>query len=397
MSRITIAMGDALSALIDHRGKTPKKLGGDWTASGHRVVSALNIKGSRVDDNDHHYISNEMYEKWMQVPLEAGDVLLTSEAPTGEVAYLSDRREWALGQRLFGLRGKAGVLDGRYLYYALRGGDARHQLMARATGTTVSGIRQSELVKVQLHLPSIEEQRSIAATLGALDDKIESNKRIARLVLDLAEALYRGACSRGSHAVPLKDVGRWLSGGTPTTSHDDYWGGALPWISAASLKTFYIWDSERRLTEIGAAAATNIVPAGSVLLVVRGMSLKTEFRFGVAQRNVAFGQDCKAILPGIPSSILALALRSSSREILDLVDEAGHGTGRLSSDLLEQHQIDVPDAPSSAEALDALLRRGAAAERESGRLGATRDTLLPELLSGRIRVPEAREAVESAT
>lgn len=387
-------LADALVELIDHRGKTPKKLGGDWTATGHRVVSALNLKGNRVDDNDHHYISAEMYARWMKVPLEAGDVLLTSEAPTGEVAYLAERREWAIGQRLFGLRGKPGVLDGRYLYYALRGGDARHELISRVTGTTVSGIRQSELVKIQLDLPPIGEQRSIAAALGALDDKIESNRRAAATALELAEALYLDACARGSEPILLRDAGRWLSGGTPSTSRGDYWGGDLPWISAASLKSFYVLDSDRRLTDAGASAATNIVPSGSLLLVVRGMSLKTELRFGLAQRAMAFGQDCKAILPSIPSAVLALALRSSQDVILDLVDEAGHGTGRLSTDLLEQHQVQVPIDPSVVEALDVLVARGAALEQESARLTVVRDALLPGLLSGRIRVPEAALVVQ---
>lgn len=392
MNRVRVTLGEALDELIDHRGKTPKKLGGDWTNDGHRVVSALNIKGSRVDDNDHHYISDELFLKWMKVHLRSGDVLLTSEAPTGEVAYLAADHDWALGQRLFGLRGKPGLLDGRYLFYILRGGDARHQLLSRATGTTVSGIRQSELVKVQLDLPPIEEQRSVAATLGALDDKIESNRRIARLTLDLAEARYLEA-SRGASTVSLKEAGRWLSGGTPSTTQPEYWGGSLPWISAASLKSFFVGNSERCLTKAGADAATNVVPAGTVLFVVRGMSLKTEFRFGVAQRDVAFGQDCKAILPEVPSSVLAMALRTTRDEILDLVDEAGHGTGRLSTDLLEQHPVRVPDDSSIINMLDGLVTRGALAQRESARLANLRDTLLSELLSGRIRVPEAANAI----
>ena len=69
--------------------------------SGHRVLSALNIKRNRIDDNDHHYVDSVLYKKWMKVPLRKGDVLLTSEAPLGEVAYLDSDVDWALGQRLF--------------------------------------------------------------------------------------------------------------------------------------------------------------------------------------------------------------------------------------------------------------------------------------------------------
>jgi type I restriction enzyme S subunit len=82
-------------------------------------------------------------------------------------------------------------------------------------------------------------------------------------------------------------------------------------------------------------------------MVVRGMSLKTEFRMGITCREVAFGQDCKAILPapGIDAKYLAYAIQAKSEDILDLVDEAGHGTGRLQMDLLGNVQIPLPSLP----------------------------------------------------
>jgi type I restriction enzyme S subunit len=167
----------------------------------------------------------------------------------------------------------------------------------------------------------------------------------------------------------------------------------LPWISAASLKSFYVDESDRNLTAAGAELATNIVPARALLMVVRGMSLKTEFRFGVAQRSVAFGQDCKAILPSISASVLAIALRSLRNDVLELVDESAHGTGRLQTDRLEQLRIAVPNHPALPDALDRLLARGGAAARETRALTDLRDTLLPEVLSGRIRAREVAEAV----
>ena len=275
--------------------------------------------------------------------------------------------------------------DAKFAYYWFLATD----LSAYNSGSVQPMLNRNYIANVPIDVPPVDEQRAIAATLGALDNQIGSNRRIARLTLDLAEVLYLRACSRGAVTIPLKDAGRWLSGGTPSTTRPEYWGGDLPWISSASLKSFFVWRSDRCLTEAGADAATNVVPAGAVLLVVRGMSLKTEFRFGVAQREVAFGQDCKAILPTVPTAVLALALRTSREEILDLVDEAGHGTGRLSTDLIEQHRIQVPDDSSTIDVLDALVARGALAEQESAQLAAMRDALLPALLSGRLRVPEA--------
>src|SRR5262249_38279399 len=129
----------------------------------------------------------------------------------------------------------------------------------------------------------------------------------------------------------LGDVAVWMSGGTPSTENPDYWGGNIPWISAASLTDFNIKDSERRLTALGVRNGTRLAPPGATIFVVRGMSLKSEFRVGVAQRPVAFGQDCKALVPykGVDPRYLGWAIRASAPKILAMVDEAGHGTGRL--------------------------------------------------------------------
>ena len=170
MTYARVTIDDATSLIIDHRGKTPKKLGAEWTTAGHRVISALNIKGSRIDENDHHYVDSRTYANWMKVPLAAGDTLLTSEAPLGEVAYLQHDVDWVLGQRLYALRTKPSLAVGRFLFYALQSPLVRNDLEARATGTTVFGISQVELRKVQIPCPPIAEQQRIAEMLGALDD-----------------------------------------------------------------------------------------------------------------------------------------------------------------------------------------------------------------------------------
>ena len=83
----------------------------------------------------------------------------------------------------------------------------------------------------------------------------------------------------------LGDCGEILAGGTPSRSVAAYWRGEIPWISAKSLKSFRIYDSEDRLTTSGAARVAVVQP-GAVLFVVRGMSLASEFRIGIAQRAV---------------------------------------------------------------------------------------------------------------
>jgi type I restriction enzyme S subunit len=143
---------------------------------------------------------------------------------------------------------------------------------------------------------------------------------------------------------PLKDCAVWYSGGTPNKATPRYWGGSIPWISAKSLNDFFVSDSEDRVTEEGARNGTRLVPKDSILFIVRGMSLKSEFRMGIATRPVTFNQDLKALVAvdDVVPAYLAYAIRSKTTEILQMVGEAGHGTGVLPTDRIQSLEIPVP-------------------------------------------------------
>lgn len=171
-------------------------------------------------------------------------------------------------------------------------------------------------------------------------------------------------------SVPLGEAGTWLSGGTPSTSNPAYWDGDIPWISGASLKTFRIADSERRLTPLGAKTGSRLVAKGTIMFVVRGMSLKSEFRIGVAARDLAFGQDVKALIPakGIDPYFLAYAMRAHTDQILRMVEDTSHGTGRLDTDRLQELEIGVPPLDEQRR----IVAAHAAFERRIGTLEGVR-------------------------
>ena len=174
-----------LDALIDYRGKTPEK-----TNSGIPLITAKIIKGGRIETPT-EFIAQDNYDSWMRrgIP-KAGDVVLTVEAPLGEVAQLGHEKI-ALAQRVVTLRGKAGLLDNTFLLYLLQTEEMQDQLKARATGTTVLGIKQSELRKISLHLPPIEMQVSAAGTLKALDDRITLLRETNATLEAIAQALFK--------------------------------------------------------------------------------------------------------------------------------------------------------------------------------------------------------------
>ena len=180
-----MALDEALEALLDYRGKTPEK-----TTTGIPLITAKIVKNGRIESPT-EFIASSNYSAWMTRGLpKAGDVVLTTEAPLGEVAQLNTAQV-ALAQRIVVLRGKPGVLDNTYLRYLLQTHEMQEQLGARATGTTVVGIKQSELRKIAMRLPPISQQLAVAKTLSGLDDKIELNGRMNETLEAMARAIFQ--------------------------------------------------------------------------------------------------------------------------------------------------------------------------------------------------------------
>ena len=176
---------DSMKAIIDYRGKTPRK-----TPSGVPLITAKIVKDGRIMSPT-EFIASEGYDSWMNRGLpEPGDVVMTTEAPLGEIGQI-DNSKVALGQRLITLRGKPEVLNNTYLKFAMQAAFVQNQLKARATGTTVLGISQREFREVEIPLPPLFEQHRIAHILGTLDDKIELNRQMNETLEATACAIFK--------------------------------------------------------------------------------------------------------------------------------------------------------------------------------------------------------------
>lgn len=181
----TMIMEDALDALIDYRGKTPKK-----SKTGIMTLSAKSVKNNHIDYSQCYFISEEEYEKFMVRGFpKKGDILLTTEAPLGLVARL-DRNDVAIAQRLLTLRGKENVLDNDYLLYYLQSPIGQASLKARETGTTVTGIKQAEFRKIEIEIPDYEVQKKVSGILRVIDQKIELNNAINNNLEEQLSALF---------------------------------------------------------------------------------------------------------------------------------------------------------------------------------------------------------------
>lgn len=160
---------EVASNIIDYRGKTPAKLGGEWSTEGIPAISALNVKNGRlINLEKSRFVSDDLYLKWMKTPLIAGDILMTSEAPLGELFLLTSSTKYCLSQRVFGIRANQARISATLLYLQLRNESFQNELRSRATGATVSGIRQAELRKVPLTVAPRQIQDTAERVLSPL-------------------------------------------------------------------------------------------------------------------------------------------------------------------------------------------------------------------------------------
>ncbi|HEX5747236.1 MAG TPA: restriction endonuclease subunit S [Archangium sp.] len=144
--------------------------------------------------------------------------------------------------------------------------------------------------------------------------------------------------------VPFGECVTLFSGGTPSKTRNEYWGGSIPWVSSKDLKRERIYTTDDLLTQEGVENGTRMVPTGTVLFVVRSMVLANRFPVSIAMRPVAFNQDIKAV--ACREFVLPLFiyywLRANEYEILGRVDEAAHGTKRLQIDRLAAMLVNIP-------------------------------------------------------
>ena len=186
-SKKMFAIEDITEEIIDYRGKTPPK-----SDNGIRLVTAKVIKNGFIQEERAEYISEDTYVSWMRRGFpQQNDIVITTEAPLGEVAQLRTTDKVALAQRVILLRAKQDVMDQQYFYQALKSPIVQANLQQRATGTTVFGIKQSELRKVEVPYFPLQTQRKIAAILSTYDDLIENNLRRIKILEEMAQNLYR--------------------------------------------------------------------------------------------------------------------------------------------------------------------------------------------------------------
>lgn len=388
------ALGEITELVIDYRGKTPKKLGGDWCKQGYRALSAKNIKTGRIVQAETiRYIDESLYRKWMKDEVQRGDILITSEAPFGQIFFWDSDEKIVLSQRLFCVRIKP-EYDARFIYYYMTTPEFQSELDGRATGTTVIGLRQPELMKCIIRCPEIQEQKVIAAILSSIDAKIIANEKVNDNLEQQAMALYRQMFVENNNDARREcraDECFDISIGKTPPRKEAQWFSMNPtdciWVSISDMGRcgMYIADSSEYLTHESVDKFNiKVVPDNTVLLSFKLTVGRVAITDGAMVTNEAiahFKTDKQEI-----NEYLYCYLKDFNYQTMGSTSSIATA---VNSKIIKAMPFVVPtdaELVSFHSATAPMFEMIKTRQRENTRLAELRDSLLPKLMSGEIDV-----------
>jgi type I restriction enzyme, S subunit len=183
-----VSVAEVCSSIVDCVNKTARTVD---EPTAFKMIRTTNVRAGWVNLTEVKYVDAATYQKWTrrQKP-KRGDVILTREAPLGEVGMLRSDEDVFLGQRLVAYRTDPTKLDNHFLLYAMLSDDMQGQIKSMGSGATVEHMRVPDCEKLTLRIPSLPTQRRIGSILSAYDDLIENNTRRIAILEDMARRIY---------------------------------------------------------------------------------------------------------------------------------------------------------------------------------------------------------------
>lgn len=346
------------------------------------------------------YVNNFIFDGFYVLVAEDGENLRTRNTP---VAFPATGKFW-VNNHAHILQGAEGV-DTRWLLYALTAVDVAPYL----TGSTQPKLSQQNLNRIELLCPPLAEQRAIAAVLGALDDKIEANRRMNATLEALGRALFKSWFVDFDRSIErvtaetLRALGVLEIGDGYRAKNDEMGEPGLPFIRAGNLQgDIDTHDAEILSAESVSKAGNKLSKAGDVAFTSKGTVGRFSF---VTERTPQFvyspqlcfwrSLDWKALSPSV---LYTWMLTEEFQRQVDAVATQTDMAPYVS--LQDQRRMLVPKFPveqhSLAAKLDALIARRSLSMSQSRTLVQLRDLLLPKLLSGALRVRDAERMIGDA-
>lgn len=369
---------------------------------------------------------------------EKGDILISSVGNRSGLSYVvRDEGDFYFKDGNILWLSNFKNLDPVCLSYWLNSPYGQHALSAVMIGSAQKALTIDAIRNLKVALPETLQQHAIGVMLGTLDDKIELNRRMNETLEAMARALFQswfvdfdpvrakldgrephgldpataalfpssfqdselGPIPEGWEVGSILNQAELIGGGTPKTGNSDYWNGDILWATAKDVSQCgeaFLIGTERCITERGLAeSSTRMIPKFATVVVARGA---TTGRLAMFAEPIAMNQTCYALVSKLD---VPFTLYCQARAFIKALVHSAHGSvfDTITTKTFTTTGVLLPPGKILLRfdhLVAPLFQQICANLYQSRTLSALRDTLLPKLLSGEIRVSEAAKAVEDA-
>ena len=399
----------------------------DYVAVGTPIITVEHLGDNRIIHQDLPRVSDKDRDRLSKYQLREGDIVFSRVGSVDRRSLVRKEEDgWLFSGRCLRVRPDNHKIDSTYLSYFFGLPAFKEHIRSIAVGATMPSLNTQLLSGIFVpHPKDLEEQRAIAHILGTLDDKIELNRRMNETLAAMARALFKswfvdfepvrakaegrdtglpkeiadlfpdsfenselGEVPKGWRVHSFSSTVEIIGGGTPKTSVAEYWDGDIPWFSvvdAPNETDVFVIDTQKKITRTGLeGSSTRLLPEGSTIISARG----TVGKVALVGVPMAMNQSCYGLRSQDDSHFFAYY---STRALVETLKQRSHGSvfDTITRDTLAGITTVVPSS-SIQRAFELkttpIMQRIRSNLIELSILSAQRDTLLPKLLSGEIRV-----------
>lgn len=387
---------------------TPK-----WTSSGKIVIRSNNIKNGKINFSSPSYTDEKNFEiRTKRAMPRGGDLIITREAPMGEVGMVPENMECCLGQRMVLLRVNPEVCDNYYLLYCIQSKYVQHQISwSEGTGTTVSNLRIPYLERIKIPYVSLENQKKISSILKYIEEKIINNEMINKNLEQQAQAIFKewfidnpenNEWSTGTFSELIKstlngDWGKEAPTGNNTEKVYCIRGADIPEVKAGNkgkMPTRYILSKNFATKQLAAGDIVVEISGGSPTQSTGRCTAITQSLLDRYDSGMVCTNFCKAMKPkeGYSLFIYYYWQYLYGKGVFFSYENGTTGIKNLDfSGFIETETILIPPVDKVIAFDDyckSIFNQIFANGKQNEHLAILRDTLLPKLMSGELDVSD---------
>lgn len=377
----------------------------DYSECGIPVVMPKDLVGGKISEESIARVDKTHVERLCRHKIEVGDILYSRRGDVGRCAHVTKKEEgWLCGTGCLRVTIDSEKADSRFVFFQLQHPDTIGWVEKHAVGATMLNLNTTILSSVPIRLPALEIQKRIADILSAYDDLIENNQKQIKLLEEAAQRRYKewfvdlrfpghentkivDGVPEGWNICPFSSKVDIMSGGTPKTSIPDYYNGRIPFYTPKdSDGAFFAYKTQMNITEGGLKNCNSrLYPPKTVIITARGTVGKTT----ILAVPMAMNQSCYALKMKENDApyYLFFALNNEIKALQTMANGGVFNT--IIGKTFDSINIQIPKDPliyGFEKTVRPFMEQIKNKLQANSKLVEARDRLLPELMSGEVKV-----------